>query len=68
MVACLGGIGFTVSLLMGALAFAGNAEVVDEATLAVLLGSGVAILISAVVVSVRARQYRRAAEILHPAG
>ena len=68
MVACLGGIGFTVSLLMGALAFAGSAEVVDEATLAVLLGSGVAILVSAVVVSVRARQYRRAAETLHPAG
>jgi len=67
MVACLGGIGFTVSLLMGALAFAGNREVVDEATLAVLLGSGVAIVLSAVVVSVRARQYRRAAGTLHPA-
>ncbi|MGY4857528.1 Na+/H+ antiporter NhaA [Cryobacterium sp. AP23] len=67
MVACLGGIGFTVSLLMGALAFAGNTEVVDEATLAVLLGSGVAILVSAVVVSVRARQYRRAAGTRHPA-
>ena len=67
MVACLGGIGFTVSLLMGALAFAGSVEVVDEATLAVLLGSGVAMLVSAVVVSVRARQYRRAAETLHPA-
>lgn len=67
MVACLGGIGFTVSLLMGALAFAGSVEVVDEATLAVLLGSGVAILVSAVVVSVRARQYRRAAGTLHPA-
>ena len=67
MVGCLGGIGFTVSLLMGALAFAGNTEVVNEATLAVLLGSGVAILISAVVVSVRARQYRRAAGRPHPA-
>lgn len=67
MVACLGGIGFTVSLLMGALAFAGSVEVVDEATLAVLLGSGFAILVSAVVVSARARQYRRAAETPHPA-
>ena len=67
MVACLGGIGFTVSLLMGALAFAGNAEVVDEATLAVLLGSGVAILVSAVVVSARARHYRRAAGTRRPA-
>jgi NhaA family Na+:H+ antiporter len=67
MVACLGGIGFTVSLLMGALAFAGDTEVVDEATLAVLLGSGVAILVSAGVVSVRARQYRRAAGTRRPA-
>ncbi|MEC5183691.1 NhaA family Na+:H+ antiporter [Cryobacterium sp. MP_3.1] len=67
MVACLGGIGFTVSLLMGALAFAGSVEVVDEATLAVLLGSGFAILVSAVVVSARARQYRRAAETQRPA-
>jgi len=67
MVACLGGIGFTVSLLMGALAFAGDTEVVDEATLAVLLGSGVAIVVSAIVVSVRARQYRRAAGTRHPA-
>lgn len=67
MVGCLGGIGFTVSLLMAALAFAGTAEVVDEATLAVLLGSGVAILVSAVVVSVRARQYRRAAGTPRPA-
>ncbi|MBX0299651.1 Na+/H+ antiporter NhaA [Cryobacterium sp. 1639] len=67
MVACLGGIGFTVSLLMGALAFAGSVEVVDEATLAVLLGSGFAILVSAVVVSARARQYRRTAETPHPA-
>ncbi|ASD22670.1 MULTISPECIES: Na+/H+ antiporter NhaA [Cryobacterium] len=67
MVACLGGIGFTVSLLMGALAFAGSVEVVDEATLAVLLGSGFAILVSAVVVSARARQYRRAAETPRPA-
>ncbi|POH71357.1 sodium:proton antiporter [Cryobacterium zongtaii] len=67
MVACLGGIGFTVSLLMGALAFAGSVEVVDEATLAVLLGSGFAILVSAVVVSARARQYRRAAGTQRPA-
>lgn len=58
-VGCLGGIGFTVSLLMSELAFARNAEVADEGTLAVLLGSSIAILASALVVSARARQYRR---------
>jgi Na+:H+ antiporter, NhaA family len=58
-VACLGGIGFTVSLLMSELAFAGERGVADQGTLAVLLGSGVAIVVSGFVVSVRARQYRR---------
>ena len=55
----LGGIGFTVSLLMNELAFAGIHEVVDEGTLAVLLGSGIAIVLSAVFVTIRSRQYRR---------
>jgi Na+:H+ antiporter, NhaA family len=59
MVACLGGIGFTVSLLMSELAFAGSREVADEGTLAVLLGSGVAMVVAAFVVSARARTYRR---------
>lgn len=58
-VACLGGIGFTVSLLMSELAFAGDRDVADEGTLAVLLGSGIAIVISGVVVGARARAYRR---------
>ena len=58
-VGALGGIGFTVSLLMNELAFAGLPEVADEGTLAVLLGSGVAIVLSAIVVTVRSRQYRR---------
>lgn len=57
-VACLGGIGFTVSLLMGELAFRGQNEVIDEATLAVLLGSGISMVISAIVVTLRARTYR----------
>ncbi len=59
-VGCLGGIGFTVSLLMSELAFARTPEVADEGILAVLLGSCVAIAASAVVVSLRARHYRRA--------
>jgi NhaA family Na+:H+ antiporter len=58
-VGALGGIGFTVSLLMNELAFAGRPGVADEGTLAVLLGSGAAIALSAVVVSLRSRQYRR---------
>lgn len=59
-VACLGGIGFTVSLLMSELAFARHDDVADEGTLAVLLGSCIAMIMSAIVVSLRARHYRRA--------
>lgn len=59
-VAALGGIGFTVSLLMNELAFEGNAEVRDEGTLAVLLGSSVAIVAGGIAVTVLARRYRRA--------
>ncbi|WP_210506932.1 Na+/H+ antiporter NhaA [Naasia sp. SYSU D00057] len=55
-VATLGGIGFTVSLLMNELAFARSEEVSDEGTLAVLLGSAVAIVVSALVVSAASRR------------
>ncbi|HEY8589486.1 MAG TPA: Na+/H+ antiporter NhaA [Naasia sp.] len=55
-VAVLGGIGFTVSLLMNELAFAGTEDVKDEGTLAVLLGSAVAIALSALVVSWASRR------------
>ncbi len=58
----LGGIGFTVSLLLSELAFAGEGTLRDEATLGVLAGSGIAILMAAVLVSWRARHYRRLAE------
>ncbi|MFF2387469.1 Na+/H+ antiporter NhaA [Agromyces sp. NPDC058104] len=58
-VGTLGGIGFTVSLLMNELAFAGMPAVADEGTLAVLLGSGVAIAASALAVSARSAHYRR---------
>lgn len=57
-VASLGGVGFTVSLLMNELAFASNHEVVDEGTIAVLVGSGIAMVFSAAFVSWRAAQYR----------
>ncbi|WP_413451195.1 Na+/H+ antiporter NhaA [Georgenia phoenicis] len=55
----LGGIGFTVSLLMNELAYADNPAVADEGTLAVLVGSGISMVIAAVVVSRLARRYRR---------
>jgi len=58
-VGALGGIGFTVSLLMNELAFVGQEGVADEGTLAVLLGSGAAIVLSAIFVLVRSRQYGR---------
>ncbi|GAA4671441.1 Na+/H+ antiporter NhaA [Frondihabitans cladoniiphilus] len=57
-VAMLGGIGFTVSLLMNELAFASAHEIVDEGTLAVLLGSGVSLVVAAVLVTVLRRRSR----------
>lgn len=55
----LGGIGFTVSLLLSDLAFAGDALLRDEAVLGVLTGSFISIALAAVLVSARARHYRR---------
>ncbi|MBU4464827.1 MAG: Na+/H+ antiporter NhaA [Actinobacteria bacterium] len=55
----LGGIGFTVSLLLANLAFADEALVRDEATLGVLAGSIIALVLAAVLVSMRARAHRR---------
>jgi NhaA family Na+:H+ antiporter len=62
-VSVLGGIGFTVSLLMNELAFASNDEIVDEGVLAVLVGSGIAMVASAVVVSLKARHHRARREL-----
>jgi NhaA family Na+:H+ antiporter len=55
----LGGVGFTVSLLMNELAFADRPEVADEGTLAVLLGSSISIVLAAILVSTLAAHYRR---------
>lgn len=55
----LGGIGFTVSLLLANLAFATDAGIRDQAILGVLVGSLVALVLSGVIVSLRARAYRR---------
>jgi len=57
----LGGIGFTVSLLLAELAFADEPLVRDEAMLGVLGGSAISIVLAGILVAQRARHYRRAA-------
>ncbi|MEE2815016.1 MAG: Na+/H+ antiporter NhaA, partial [Actinomycetota bacterium] len=57
----LGGIGFTVSLLLANLAFVDDRGVRDQAILGVLGGSLIALVLSAIVVTARARSYRRLA-------
>jgi NhaA family Na+:H+ antiporter len=57
-VASLGGIGFTVSLLMNQLAWKSDAELVNEGTLAVLVASVIAAILGTIVTSARSRRYR----------
>lgn len=57
----LGGIGFTVSLLLANLAFASDAGIRDQAILGVLVGSLIALALSGIIVSLRAGWYRRVA-------
>jgi NhaA family Na+:H+ antiporter len=57
-VAAVAGIGFTVSLLMNELAFAQSQLIVAEGTLAVLLGSAIAMVIGGSLVALRSRYYR----------
>jgi Na+:H+ antiporter, NhaA family len=56
-VASLGGIGFTVSLLMNQLAWKTNTALVDEGTIAVIVASVIAAIIGTIVTTVRARSY-----------
>ena len=58
-VASLGGIGFTVSLLLNELAYEGNVEIAHEGTLAVLIASLIAATLGAVLTLVRSSHYRR---------
>ncbi|MES2094736.1 MAG: Na+/H+ antiporter NhaA [Actinomycetota bacterium] len=58
-VAGLGGIGFTVSLLMNELAYAKQEEVAVEGTLAVLVASVLAAVVGVILTAIRARHYRR---------
>ncbi|TQK97492.1 sodium/proton antiporter (NhaA family) [Streptomyces puniciscabiei] len=61
-VASLAGIGFTVSLLIGELAFAGDAVLTDEVKAAVLTGSLLAALCATVLLKIRNAKYRRLCE------
>jgi NhaA family Na+:H+ antiporter len=56
-VASLGGIGFTVSLLMNQLAWKTNTLLVDEGTLAVILASVISAVIGIAVTTIRSRKY-----------
>ena len=57
-VAMLGGIGFTVSLLIGELAFGGGLDADDHVKVAVLTGSVAAAVLAAVLLRIRNRRYR----------
>jgi len=61
-VATLAGIGFTVSLLIGELAFDGDAVLTDEVKAAVLTGSLIAATLATVLLKVRNAKYRRLCE------
>ncbi|WP_241518659.1 Na+/H+ antiporter NhaA [Streptomyces sp. CB03238] len=57
-VATLAGIGFTVSLLIGELAFAGDTALTDEVKAAVLMGSLIAAVLAAILLKLRVRRYQ----------
>ncbi|MGW7128282.1 Na+/H+ antiporter NhaA [Streptomyces bobili] len=57
-VASLAGIGFTVSLLIGELAFEGDAVLTDEIKAAVLIGSVIAAVLATVLLKLRNTKYR----------
>ncbi|MCX4715059.1 Na+/H+ antiporter NhaA [Streptomyces virginiae] len=61
-VASLAGIGFTVSLLIGELAFADDAVLTSEVKAAVLIGSLIAAVIACVMLKLRNRRYRALTE------
>jgi NhaA family Na+:H+ antiporter len=58
-VSLLGGIGFTVSLLIGDLAFGAGSPAEEHVKVAVLTGSLLAAILAAIVVKARNRVYRR---------
>ena len=54
----LGGIGFTVSLLIGELAFGAGSDQDNLVKIGVLVGSGTAAMLAAVILRIRDRRYR----------
>ncbi|PWI11693.1 Na+/H+ antiporter NhaA [Streptomyces sp. NWU339] len=58
-VSTLAGIGFTVSLLIGELAFQGDAAMTDSVKAAVLTGSLIATVVATVLLKIRNAKYRR---------
>ncbi|MDI3389635.1 Na+/H+ antiporter NhaA [Streptomyces sp. B-S-A8] len=58
-ISTLAGIGFTVSLLIGELAFAGDAAMTDEVKAAVLTGSLIAAVLAAFLLKLRNAKYRK---------
>ncbi|MFI7408687.1 Na+/H+ antiporter NhaA [Streptomyces sp. NPDC049627] len=62
-VATLAGIGFTVSLLIGELAFEGDAALTDEVKASVLMGSLTAAILATVLLKIRNAKYRRMVEV-----
>ncbi len=58
-VASLAGIGFTVSLLIGELAFVGDAALTDEVKAAVLTGSLIATVLASMLLKIRNAKYRK---------
>jgi NhaA family Na+:H+ antiporter len=61
-IASLAGIGFTVSLLIGELAFTENLELAEEVKAAVLIGSLIAAVMAGVLLKMRVRKYRALCE------
>jgi NhaA family Na+:H+ antiporter len=61
-VATLAGIGFTVSLLIGELAFEGNPGLTDETKAAVLIGSLIAAVLATALLKMRNAKYRALCE------
>lgn len=62
-VATLAGIGFTVSLLIGELAFDSDETLMDEVKAAVLMGSLIAALLATVLLKLRVRKYQALVEV-----
>jgi NhaA family Na+:H+ antiporter len=61
-VATLAGIGFTVSLLIGELAFEGDTSLTDETKAAVLIGSFIAAVLATAMLKIRNSTYRSLCE------